>query len=217
MCPDLRRASYDEFVAFVFDHYPGDDVDNLWYWKLEDDVEFDPGRAIGFMTRICEDSAQLMDSYTTPQIAQGINYLLGAGNRDGFLDLLWDPEIPWPERYRCIRAIPQLYTQVFERDSKGSGGLPFMLWDSIAYDYYCGNCDPATNPEDARVQDAMFEALTGMLSSDCQETIAGAVHGLGHLRHRHTNNAIRELLSSDRELEGDVRTFAAAVLEDHFL
>jgi hypothetical protein len=103
---DLRGASYEEFVMFVFDHdhTPEDDVDNLWYWKLEEDVEIEPRRAIEHLTRVCEQAAALLDSYTVPQIAQGINYLFGAGNRDGFLDLLWDPQLPWSERYRCIRA-----------------------------------------------------------------------------------------------------------------
>lgn len=37
MTIDLRNASYEEFVSFVFDHYPTpeDDVDELWYWNLE--------------------------------------------------------------------------------------------------------------------------------------------------------------------------------------
>jgi hypothetical protein len=215
---DLRHASYEDFVTFVFDHYPipQDDVDELWYWKLEDDVEFDPRRAIAHITRICEESATLLESFTLPQVAQGINYLLGAGNRDGFLDLLWDPKVPWAERYRCIRAIPQLYTQVFERDEDGAGGLAFMLWDSIAYGYFAGTCSPATDPEDARVQEAMFEALSEMLASDHAETLAGAIHGLGHLRHRQSNKAIRDLLSSGRDFDPELRMYAAAVLEDHF-
>lgn len=91
-----------------------------------------------------------------------------------------------------------------------------MLWDSIAYGYYSATKDPAANPEHARVQDAMFEALTGMLSSDDPETLVGAIHGLGHLRHAQSNQAIRDLLSSDRDLEPEVRSYAAAVLEDHF-
>ena len=218
MSIDLRRASYEEFVTFVFDHEPTpeDDVDNLWYWTLEDDVEIDPRRAIEHLTRVCEQSAALLEHYTVPQIAQGINYLFGAGNRDGFLDLLWNPELPWPARYRCIRAIPQLYTQVFEADPEGAGGLPFMLWDAIAYGYYSGTHDPVTNPEDARVQEAMFEALTAMLASNDPDTLAGAIHGLGHLRHPQSNQAIRDLLSSDRDLDSELRAYAAAVLEDHF-
>jgi hypothetical protein len=109
-----------------------------------------------------------------------------------------------------------LYTQVFETDPDGAGRLAYMLWDPIAYGYYSGRHDPATNAEDARVQDAMFEALTGMLASDHPETLAGAVHGLGHLRHRESNNAIRTLLASGRSLDPELRRYAGDVLEDQF-
>jgi hypothetical protein len=66
------------------------------------------------------------------------------------------------------------------------------------------------------VQEAMFEALTDMLASNDPDTLAGAIHGLGHLRHPQSNRAIRDLLSSDRDLDSELRTYAAAVLEDHF-
>jgi len=91
-----------------------------------------------------------------------------------------------------------------------------MLWDCIAYDYCCGNRHPATDAEDARVQDAMFEALVGMLSSNHPEILRGAIHGLGHLEHRDGNRMIRELIASSRDLRPEVRTYAAQVLEGHF-
>jgi hypothetical protein len=216
MSPDLRNASYDAFVAFVFDHYPEDEVDNKWYWHLDEDVEVDPRRVVEHLTRMCTHASQLLDEYTPMQVAEGLNYVFGAGGSSEFRDQFWNPDVPWPERRRCILAIPRLYHDVLERDPDGVGGCAYMLWDSIAYDYYCGNRDPGRNPEDARVQDAMLEALTSMLASDHPETQRGALHGLGHLSHRDSSRVIRDFLSSGRAIEPAVRTYGAQVLEGHF-
>ena len=216
MNKDLRDSSYEDIIAFVFDHYPEDEVDDKWYWKQDVEVEIEPRQAIAFPTRLCNNAGRLVDEFTMRQIAEGIYYLFGAGAGFEFLSPLWNPDIPWPDRQTCIRAIPNLYSQVFERDPDGSAGCAYMLWDLIAYDYYCGNCDPATSAEDARVQDAMFDALVSMLQSDHPETQAGAIHGLGHLQHRSGTRVIRELLSSTRELDSRVRKYAAEVLEGHF-
>jgi hypothetical protein len=216
MNPDLRNATYDEILQFVFDRYPEDEVDAKWYWNLAEEVQIQPRRAISFLTRLCSNAGELVGEFTLRQIAEGVNYLFGAGGRSEFGEHLWNPEIPWPERRACIRTIPNLYTQVFERDPEGIGGCAYMLWDSIAYDYHCGNRDPAKSAEDARVQDAMFEALVSMLRSDHTETLRGAVHGLGHLQHRDSNRAIRKLLSSDRDLDPALRAYAAQVLEGQF-
>jgi hypothetical protein len=213
---DLRRVTYDEIVEFVFNHIPEDEVDDKWYWKDDVEVEIEPRQAVAFLTRLCNNAGKLVERYTLRQIAEGINYLFGAAARFEFLKQLWNPTIPWPERQACIRAIPKLYFQTFECDSDGIDGCAFMLWDSIAYDYYCGNCDPTNRAEDARVQDAMFEALTSMLQSEHAETLRGAIHGLGHLQHRDGNRVIRALLSSTRTLDPNVRMYAARVLEGHF-
>ena len=216
MNTDLRNASYDGIVAFVFDHWPEDEVDDKWYWNLQDDVLIEPHQAIAFLTQLCNRSAELLDQFTPEQIAEGLSYVFGAGGQFEFYNHFWNPSVPWPERRACIQAIPKLYTKVFERDLDGLQVCAFMLWDSIAYDYCCGNCDPTTDAEDARVQDTMFEALVSMLSSDHPRTLSGAIHGLGHLEHRDGNGAIRDLLSSSRPIPSDVRTYAAKVLEGHF-
>ncbi len=216
ICYPCTRSVPDEFLTFVFDHYPEDDVDSKWYWQLNEDVQIQPRKAVDYIGRLCLGSTELVERFTLRQIAEGLHYLFGAGGGSPFRDQFWNPESPWPERRRCITAIPLLYRHVLERDSAGVGGCAYMLWDAIAYDYECGNRDPAKNAEDARVQDAMFEALVSMLSSSHRETLAGAIHGLGHLQHRDSNRAIREFLSSDRQLDPEVRTYAGPVLEGHF-
>jgi hypothetical protein len=217
MNPDLRHATFEEMVDFVFNHYPEDEVDDKWYWKeLDGDVQIAPSQAVGFITRLCNTSGELVDQFTMRQIAEGIMFIFGARAQFEFLEQLWNPQVPWPDRLACIRSIPNLYAQVFERDPDGTGGCAFMLWDSIAYGYCCGNRNPTTSAEDARVQDAMFAALVSMLRSDHSETLRGAIHGLGHLEHRDGHRVIRELLSSTRDLDAAVRVYAGQVLEGRF-
>jgi hypothetical protein len=216
MNDDLRNAPYEQIVDFVFDHYPEDEVDDKWYWQHELDVRIEPREAVAFLTRLCNNAGDLVNRFTLRQIAEGVNFVFGAGARYEFGEQLWNPTVPWPERRACIRSIPRLYSQVFERDPDGIGGCAFMLWDSIAYGYCCGNRHPDSDAEDARVQDAMFEALVSMLRSDHPETLRGAIHGLGHLEHREGNRVLRELLSSSRALGPAVRQYAAQVLEGHF-
>ena len=212
---DLHTATYDEFVTFVFDHYPEDEVNDKWYWKLDVEVDIEPRRGVAYLTRVLLEGSELLRSYMPRQIAEGINYLMG-GSASDFLELLWDPGVPWPERERCILAIPQLYGDVLEGDPDGVGGCAYMLWDWVAYGYHCGNRDATKNPEDARVQDAMFKAITSLLHSHHPETQVGAIHGLGHLCHRESGRAIREFLASDRPVDSRVRTYAASVLEGEF-
>jgi hypothetical protein len=211
---DLRSATYDEFVGFVFNHSPEDQASEKWYWKEKVDIVIEPRAAIRFLTMTCKRSGELVRTFTVRQVTEGIDFLFGAGGSLWFRDELWNPAVPWAERRECIMSIPLLYSEVFEHYD--DGGLAFMLWDAIAYDYYCGNRDPAKSAEDARVQDAMFAALTGMLNSPDAGTQAAALHGIGHLSHTHGNRAISEFLSSSRIIEPRVRQYAAQVLEGNF-
>jgi hypothetical protein len=212
---NLRTATYEQFITFVFDHYPEDEVDDKWYSKLAPEIEMEPRRAIAYLTQALLSGAKLLDNYTPRQIAEGLEYLL-CGDSSGFLQQLWNSEVPWPERAKCIRAISNIYTDVLETDADGVGGCAYMLWDWIAYGYYCDNRHPATNVEDARVQEVMFETLTSMLSSRHQETQLGAIHGLGHLSHRDSSRALRDFLASQLPLSPEVRAYAANVIEGHF-
>jgi len=214
---DLRTASYDEFVDFVFDHYPEDEVNDKWYWKSQAEIKVEPRRALDYLTRVFLNGTNLLQKYTPRQIAEGLEYLIGGGPASEFLDQLWNAEIPWPDRHRSILAIPRIYADVLETDPDGVGGCAYMLWDWVAYGYHCGNHDPTTDAEAARVQDAMFTALTSMLQSTHPETQVGALHGLGHLHHRDGARVMREFLGSDRPTDPSVREYAAKVLEGHFL
>ena len=208
---DLQKASYDEFVTYVFEH-PVADVDDVWYFESRPDIRVDGKIVIAYLTRLLTSADRLIPLFTVPQITQGINFLFGYGS-EWFGRQLWNGMVSWPARRACILSIPALYPSIFERYE--DDGLGFMLWDTIAYGYYSGTRNPAENAEDARVQAAMFEALTGMLRSASADTQAAAIHGLGHLQHAKSHDAIRELLQSGRA-DPDVQAYAEEVLAGRF-
>ena len=66
MNQDLRNASYEQIVEFVFNHLPEDEVDDKWYWQLKLDVQIEPRQAIAFLTRLCSTrsyAAQVLEGH----------------------------------------------------------------------------------------------------------------------------------------------------------
>jgi hypothetical protein len=211
---DLRNVTFEQFVRVVFDHYPEDDVDDKWFWKEDYDVQIDARLFVDHLTQVCLRSADVLAPFTVRQVCEGLEFVFCGPDASSRLEQLWSSHVPWQERRGCILAIPQLYHQVFERHDDAWCG--FMLWDWIAYGYGSGTKTPDRDPEDARVQDAMFEALRGMLDSSHTETQAAAIHGLGHLHHRESSQLISSFLSSDRTIAPSVRSYAGSVLEGDF-
>jgi hypothetical protein len=196
---DLRSLSVEEIVAFVFDHPAPDPeeraVDDAWYWQESIELKIEPRQAIAFLTDLFERSPELLSAYTDSQVDQGFWCLFSAFGKEYFSEALWNPDVPWPERQRCIAATVSCYESLFECRSIESSA--WMFWDLLAYAYYLGHRDPARSAEDARVQDEMFRALrTLLLQSSRGATQHAALHGLGHLRHRATRGLIAEYLSA---------------------
>jgi hypothetical protein len=217
MVIDLRTASFDEWIGFIFNHPPAmesnGDTEQEWYWDPELEVLVDPTRQIVFITDICTSASRLLNRFSAPEIDQGLWYMFSAGGEDEFWRHLWNPGVAWELRERCIAAIPCLWPELFERADVGS--MAFMLWDSIAYDYYCGNRHPGDDSEDHRVQDAMFRALLRQLSSSVPATQQSALHGLGHLRHPDTQSQVLQFLTQS-DLDADTRAYADNILAGKF-
>lgn len=212
---DLRNASFDEWLNAVFNHAARAgrrrDVHKAWY--MSQDVEFivDPARQIRFLTQLFEAPEILPQRYSTEQIEEGFWFMFSAIGKEWFRDALWNSEVPWAAREACIQAVPTLYERLFTRE-EDADGVAWMLWDLIAFDYDCGNRDPAASEEDRRVQDAMLDAMRRMLlGSDSSLAQSAALHGLFHLNHRNGPELIRHYLKS-RRIGLELRSYAQNVL-----
>src|SRR2546425_580998 len=199
---DLREATFDAWLAFIFDHAPlPEDADDgeakEWYWALDDEeIVVDPRRQITYLRQLFEQPAVLLERFSPAQIDQGFWCMFGGWGENLFNETFWNSAIPWLDRAAAIRAIERLYDALFGLHDVGSAG--FMLWDMLAYDYYCGIRHPTENPEDTRVQQVMFETLQRMLTSPSERTQMAALHGLHHLMRPESLAAVGQFLAERR-------------------
>jgi hypothetical protein len=206
---DLRGRTLDEVTDFVFAHpVPIDPDDETgWWWK--DEFTFDPAEHVAHMTAILRNADVLRRRYSREQLEQGF-WLLISGVEAGLEDLIWDTRVPWEARARLIEATVELYRDLFAADPLDSSA--WMFWDALAYRYCVPILHPKTDPEDRRIQDAMFGALRQILEIESPACQRAALHGLGHLRHPDTESVVTAYLERHPELSEDDRQYALACI-----
>lgn len=207
---DLTRATFEEFLAFIFDHDTVEDdraAKPEWYFRNDLDVAIDPHRQVELLARLFRQADAHLPRYTPTQIEQGFWFMFLAG-AEWFMDPLWDPSIPWREREGCILAIPDLYDKLFEHQAVGEA--PYMLLDLLAHGFWEGRAVERAG-EDDRVRQALFEACRAMLKSSSPETQRAALHGLFHLDHPEGAATIRGWLESGAPGD-EIRSYAEDVL-----
>jgi hypothetical protein len=203
---DLRGRALIEVADFVFAHpVAAEPEDKSWWWKT--DFVFDPIEQATHIAAIFRSAADLRERYSRDQLEQGFWFLI-SGVEGGLEDLIWDTRIPWEVRARLIDSTVDLYRQLFMVDPLDT--CAHMFWDALAYGYCVPTRQPKTNPEDRRIQDAMFAALRQILELDSLGCQRAALHGLGHLRHADTEGLITTYLQQRPGLSNADRKYALA-------
>jgi hypothetical protein len=88
-----------------------------------------------------------------------------------------------------------------------------MWWDSLCYDWHCGNRNRGSGGEDLKLQDMFFQTLARVLAIEswiCQEA---ALHGLGHLHHPQIKELIKEFINEHHSLTEVQKAYALAAAE----
>src|SRR5579859_779342 len=181
----LSALSFDEWLAFVFDH-PVDESRLEWYFDPDSDWwDGLPRTTISYLARAFENAATLFEPYSDAQLNQGLWYLASNACSNHMLALL-DESVPWPERQRCLRAMSALYQQIFnprctptlghldEQPSNPLNRVCYMWWDILPV-YGRPNL-PARGALDQECLQVMAATLA-LPNEACQES---ALHGLGH-------------------------------------
>jgi hypothetical protein len=209
---DLRRASFDEFVDFLFDRPVVPIPENInvqpgpWYWSAE--VQFDAVKVAAFYIQLFSHPEFLLDRYTTAQLEQGFWAIPSSNIECSVADIIWNKRVPFELRESCIRSMYEVYARLFAKNSLDTSSN--MWWDSLAYDWHCGNRVRSNGGEDESMQDVMFETLGRILSLSevsCQEA---ALHGLGHLHHPKTKGLIQRFLRENQGISPELKEYALA-------
>lgn len=185
MGKDLTNLTFEQWIAYVFDH-PAADLDHAWFWEPERDWwKEDPDQVIPFLTQAFEHAAEVFEPYSDAQLNQGLWFLVSTACSSHMLALL-DESVPWQAIQRCIASIHPLFEQCFARrctphlsyiDEPGASPLNlvcYMWWDLM----------PIYGRPDLPARRELDEAILSVMQSTLQlDSIAcreSALHGLGH-------------------------------------
>lgn len=205
---DLTDSSFDAFVAFVFDR----DVsleskgEDYWYWHVE--VEFDPKKIATFYVQLFDQPEFLLTRFTKAQLEEAF-WGIQVPNLDcSVYRIIENSELPLSVREECIRSMVNLFERLFVTEPLDSSVQ--MWWDSLCYDWHCGNRNRDRGGEDLELQDIFFRTLTRVLAIDSWICQKAALHGLGHLHHPQTNELIEGFIGQYPFLNQEQKAYALA-------
>ena len=207
---DISRSSFDEFVGFLFDHdvvsipQGNDSKPEPWYWHAE--VTHDVRRVLGLYIQLFKDPEFLLSRYTKEKLEQGFWAIISGNIECAVTEVIWEKQVPFEERAACVRAMYHLYERFFLKEPLVTSSN--MWWDALAYDWHCGNRSRANGSEDEQMQDVMYETLERILALPSETCQFAALHGMGHLHHPSTQEAIERFLN--RPLSPELREYALA-------
>ena len=91
--------------------------------------------------------------------------------------LIWNTDLPLSAREQCVRSMVNLFRDLFATEPLDSAVQ--MWWDSLCYDWHCGNRSRLRGGEDLSMQNVMFDTLVEILALDSEHCQGAALHGLG--------------------------------------
>jgi hypothetical protein len=215
---DIREISFDEFVGFLFGRpVPAENVSfaslaargetekwNPWYRNAE--VTFDVQRVCGYYTQLFQKPRILLERFSKGQLEQGFWAAQSSNLSCSAYHLIWNTDLPFTAREGCVRSMFLLFRDLFATESLENSVC--MWWDSFCYCWHCGNRKRSRGGEDMVMQDVMFETLVAILALQSEICQGAALHGLSHLHHPATEEAIQSYLSQHPLLDEKWRDVA---------
>ena len=203
---DTTHYSFDDFVAFVFDHDPPlNEKAKKWYWQAA--VVFAPEQFCAYYIRLFRNPEILLERFSKPRLEEGF-WTMISGVEWSVAALIWETDIPLVRREECIRAMADLFKQFFARESLETSC--HMWWDALCYAWHCGNRIRERGGEDLEMQDVMFQTLATILYLESEDCQAAALHGLGHLHHPETQTLVDRYIGDHSLITETLREYALA-------
>ena len=102
--------TFPEWVRHIFDH-PVSKPE--WYWAPDaDTAEPPPQISVAYLTQPFTDPEPILAPYTDAQLNQGLWYLV-SNSCSNYMFSLLQPEVAWLERRAGLRAVTNLFAQLF--------------------------------------------------------------------------------------------------------
>ena len=205
---DITGYSYEHFVSFLFDHevVGTNEGNGPWYWNV--DVTFEPANVCLFYKRFFRQPEFILRDCSKPKLEQGFWAIQGPNLACSVSNIIWNDELPFSSRSECVRSMTDLFTRLFANEPLETSVQ--MWWDSLCYDWNCGNRERNRGGEDLLMQDVLFETLSKLLKSDSEICQGAALHGLGHLHHPKTEELIDSYMRERPSLSEDWKKYALA-------
>ena len=217
---DIRCASFDEFVRFLFDRdapsreevvnalRSGIKTEKWPPWHFHVEVAFDPHKTCQHYSRLFLEPKFLLERFSKDQLEQGFWAIQGPNLECSASRVIWDRTLPFDTREEVVRSMFYLFRDLFFAESLYDSVS--MWWDSLCYGWHCGNRKRERGGEDLRMQDVMFETLSLILAVPSEICQGAALHGLSHLHHPKTEVLITKFIDCNPSLTEPWRNAALA-------
>jgi hypothetical protein len=159
-----------------------------------------------YYVRLFQEPEFLSTRFSKAQLEEGF-WAIQVFNLDcSAYRIIHETDLPFTLREECIRSMFDLFTRLFSKESLDSSVS--MWWDSMCYDWDCGNRKRERGGDDERMQDTFFETLSKLLSSSSENCQRNALHGLGHLHHPETPKLIERYIQEHPSLTNESKAYA---------
>ncbi|HEV3253991.1 MAG TPA: hypothetical protein VG033_06270 [Candidatus Acidoferrales bacterium] len=205
---DLTNFSFDEFVSFLFNHdvLPKSKKYDPWYFHVG--VEFDAKTICAYYVQLFRQPDFLLSRFTKAQLEEGFWAIQGPNLDCSVSRIIHDSDQPLSIRRECIGSMADLFRRLFAKEPLDSSVQ--MWWDSLCYDWHCGNRNRESGGEDLELQDMFFQVLAKVLAIDSWVCQGAALHGLGHLHHPHSKELIERYVEEHPVLTQEQKAYALA-------
>ncbi|HUK46254.1 MAG TPA: hypothetical protein VLW06_01635 [Terriglobales bacterium] len=204
---DITGISFDEFIQFVFAKpVPVNAKREPWYWHIE--TTFDPTEIVEHYIALFIRPEFLLAKFLKAELEQGFWAIQSCNLDCAVAQLIWLSELPLAVRERCVRSMFHLFEKLFSIEPLETSA--HMWWDSLCYDWHCGNRSRANGGEDESMQDVIFETLAKILKLASIRCQRDALHGLGHLHHPGTEELISKYIASHPQISPETKKYALA-------
>lgn len=204
---ELTGVSFDEFVRFIFAQpVPATEKSEPWYWHVL--TTFEPDEIIDHYIKLFREPHFLLSQFMKAELEQGFWAIQSCNLDCATAQVIWMTEIPLTLREQCVRSMFDLFEKLFSVEPLDTSVQ--MWWDSLCYDWHCGNRRRSDGGEDESMQNVMFETLARILELDSPDCQGAALHGLGHLHHPETEQLISKYIAAHEEITPEMKNYALA-------